>query len=645
VINRGSPSKRLAGEAFRVRKPAVLSSLSAISMASAAEEPAFVRRFGRFELNGLTGELRKDGLRVKLQDKPFRMLEALLERPGELVTREELRERLWPADTFVDFEGSLNTAVNKVRSALGDPAESPRFVETLGRRGYRFIAPLEARGPIDALASVPVAGQSRRPRALLAVGTAIGLVAALSVLAFRARSPSPPRITALAVLPLANLSNDSEQEYFADGMTDALITDLAAIRSLRVISRQSVMAYKGSRKPLPQIARELGVDGVIEGSVVRSSGRVRVTAQLVHAPTDRHLWAREYERDVRDLLALEGELSGAIAREVRAVVTPEELARLTRPRATSPAAYDDYLRGRFFWNKRSKEALEKGVAYFERAVAEDPGFALAYAGIAESYGPLSYSGFMAPGEAAPRMRAAATRAIELDDTLAEAHTALAACLAFHEWRWAAAGREFERAIEVNPNYVTAHLWRGLYLGNLGRFEEDVAERTRALSLDPLNLAANAGLGDALGRWGRLEDAERQLQKTLDLDPDFAQAHQYLGYVYLRESRSAEALAEFRKAGLDGGVGYALAVSGRHDEARRVLSDLEGKASRGYVPALEIAVVQAGLGDREQAFLWLEKAYAEHSPLLSGIRVDPRLAALHGDARFGDLVRRMNLPPL
>jgi TolB-like protein/DNA-binding winged helix-turn-helix (wHTH) protein len=613
-------------------------------MASAAEEPASVRRFGRFELDERTGELRKDGLRVKLQEKPFRMLEALVERPGEIVTREELRQRLWPADTFVDFEGSLNTAVNKVRSALGDAAESPRFVETVGRRGYRFIARLET-PPIDSPPAVPLIGRRRWRRALLAFGIASGFVVSVSALAFRARSPAPPRITSLAVLPLANLSNDSEQEYFADGMTDALITDLASIQSLRVISRQSVMTYKGSRKPLPQIARELGVDGVIEGSVVRGAGRIRVTAQLVHAPTDRHLWAKEYERDVRDLLALERELSGAIAREVRAVVTPEELVRLGRPRATSPEAYDDYLRGRFFWNKRSKEALEKGVAYFERAVAADPGFALAYAGIAESYGPLSYGGFMAPGEAAARMRAAATRAIELDDTLAEAHTALAACLAFHEWRWAEAGREFERAIEVNPNYVTAHLWRGLYLGNLGRFEEDVAERTRGLGLDPLNLAANAGLGDALGRSGRLEDAKRQLQKTLDLDPDFAQAHQYLGFVYLRESRRDEALAEFRKAGSDGGVGYALAVSGRRDEARRVLSDLEGKASRGYVPALEIAVVHAGLGDREQAFLWLEKAYAERSPMLSGVRVDPRLAPLQGDARFAGLLRRMNLPPL
>jgi TolB-like protein/DNA-binding winged helix-turn-helix (wHTH) protein/Flp pilus assembly protein TadD len=615
-------------------------------MSSPAVAPPAVRRFGRFELDGRTGELRKDGLRVKLQEKPFRMLEVLLERPGEIVTREELRQRLWPADTFVDFDRSLNTAVNKVRSALGDAAESPRFVETVGRRGYRFVAPLEPSEAAPSEPSVPVEGRrGRRRSALVAAGIALLLVVSLSALALRMRRGAPPRITSLAVLPLANLSNDPEQEYFADGMTDALITDLATIRSLRVISRQSVMAYKGSRKPLPQIGRELAVDAVVEGSIVRSAGRVRVTAQLVHAPTDRHLWAQEYERDARDLLALEGELSRAIAREVRTVVTPQELARLSRPRATSPEAYDDYLRGRFFWSKRSKEALEKGLAYFQRAVAEDPGFALAYAGIAESYGPLGYNGFMPPGETAPRMRAAATRALELDDSLAEAHTALAACLAFHEWSWAEASREFERTIEVNPNYVTAHMWRGLHLGNLGRFEESVAERVQALGLDPLNLAANAGYGDALGQWGRLDEAERQLQKTLELDPEFSLAHQYLGDVYLRGSRNDEALAEFRKAGTQGALGYAYAVLGRRGDARGVLADLRRRAAESYVSGLEIALVHAGLGDRDEAFLWLDKAFADRSPMLSGVRVDPKLASLHDDARFADLLKRMNLPPL
>ena len=616
-------------------------------MSSPAEEPPPARRFGRFELDGRAGELRKDGLRVKLQEKPFRMLELLLERPGEVVTRDELRQRLWPADTFVDFDNGLNTAINKVRAALGDAAESPRFVETLGRRGYRFIAPLEARPAAFPAATVPVEVSDRRPRVAFAAVIALVLVASLSVLAVRRwpRRGSLPPITSLAVLPLVNLSNDPEQEYFVDGMTDVLITDLASIRALRVISRQSVMAYKGSRKPLPQIARELDVDGVVEGSVARSAGRVRVTAQLVHAPTDRHLWARQYERDARDLLALQSELSASIAQEIRTVVTPEELARLGRPRATSVAAYDDYLRGRYFWNKRSESDLQKGLAYFQHAVAEDPSFALAYAGIAESYGPLAYGGYMATAETAPRMRAAATRALELDDKLAEAHTALAACMAFQEWNWAAAESEFHRAIEVNPNYATAHAWYGLYLSGLSRFEEDVAERTRAVQLDPVSVVWNAGLGDALGHAGRLQEAARQLQKTLELEPDFSQAHVYLGEVYLREGRNDEAAAEFQKARANGSLGYAYAVSGRAGEAGRVLGELARLATQRYVSPLEFAVVHAGLGQREQAFSWLDKAFADRVPRLSGLREDPRLASLHGDPRFADLLRRMNLPPL
>jgi tetratricopeptide (TPR) repeat protein len=384
---------------------------------------------------------------------------------------------------------------------------------------------------------------------------------------------------------------------------------------------------------------------VVEGSVARSAGRVRVTAQLVQAPTDRHLWARQYERDAQDLLALQSELSASIAREIRAVVTPEELARLGRPRATSVAAYDDYLRGRYFWNRRTDQDLRKGLAYFQRAVALDPSFAPAWAGIAESYGPLAYGGYMATVETAPRMRAAATRALELDDRLAEAHTALAACMAFQEWNWAAAESEFRRAIEVDPSYPTAHAWYGLYLSGLGRFEEDVAQRTRAAQLDPVSPVWNAGLGDALGRAGRLPEAARQLQKTLELDPDLLQAHSYLGEVYLREGRNDEAIAEFQKAKESGSLGYGYAVSGRPGEARRVLGELERLAAQRYVSPLDLAAVHAGLGQRDQAFSWLEKAFDDRVPRLSGVRVDPRLASLHADPRFADLLRRMNLPPV
>lgn len=600
---------------------------------------ASVVRFHPFEMDRRAGEIRKNGRRVKLQEQPFQILEMLLDRPGVVVTREELRDRLWPADTFVDVDASLKTAVNKVRTALGDRAEAPRFVETVGRRGYRFI------GSVD---TAPPPPATRRPwRA--AAAAAIVVVAVLGGVFGWSRSHAAATIHSLAVLPLLNLSNDPDQEYFADGITDALITDLASIHALRVISRQSVMRYKGSRKPLPEIARELNVDAVVEGSVVRSGARVRVIAQLVEGPTDRHLWAREYEREVSDLLSLQGEVAGAIAREVRVAVTPQERAELSRPPTVSGEAYEAYLRGRFFWNKRTEEGLKKAVEYFEQATKRDPSFALAYAAIAESYGPLGYLAYVRPAEARPPMRAAARRALELNEGLAEAHGAMAAYLAFYEWNWAPAERESLRAIELNPSDSTDRMWYGLYLSLFGRYDEELLQKQRAFEVDPLNLTVSVGLAVGLRDVGRTEESIRQLLKTLELNPDFGMARYHLAMAYLEEGRCPDAIAQIGKGGGgslgDSTLGYIYATCGRPVDARRELASLERRAADHYVPASHFAEVYAGLGERDHAFAWLEKAVAEREPALGGIRLGQTFASLRADSRFADLLRRMNMPPL
>ncbi len=414
-------------------------------------------RFGVFEVDLRSGELHKQGLKIKLQGQPIQILSVLLERPGELVTREELREKLWPADTFVDFEHGLNAAIKKLRAALGDSADNPRFVETLHRRGYRFIASVKGLG-------APVGG----------VG------------------PAP--IESLAVLPLENLSGDPEQEYFADGMTEALIGDLGKIGALRVISRTSVMQYKKVRKPLPEIARELNVDAVVEGSVLRADDRVRITAQLIRAVPEQHLWAQSYERDLRDILVLQREVARAIAREIKIALTPEEQTRLASARPVNPEAYETCLKGRFYWYKLTPQDLETALQYFELALEKDPNYALAYIGIADVWGARAFFGVVPPREAFPKDNAAGLRALELDDTLAEGHYGLGSIRSFYEWDWAAGEAEYQRAIELNPNFARVRIFYGHFLSSMRRPQEGMAQFERGLELDPLNSAFQAFSG-------------------------------------------------------------------------------------------------------------------------------------------------------
>jgi TolB-like protein/DNA-binding winged helix-turn-helix (wHTH) protein len=455
-----------------------------------------VIRFGTFEVSLQSGEVRKAGLRIKVQQQPMKLLEILLEHPGEVVTREELRRRVWPNESFGDFDQALNISIGKLRSALGDSAENPRFIETLPKRGYRFIADVSVvgddahkRGPESAASPPPVTGSvtkvqdpglaisrtglKRRLGTTLLVIPASALVLSLVILSvwlFRSRVRPPTGIRSLAVLPLDNLSGDASQNYFADGMTDELITDLAQISALRVISRTSVMAYKGARKPLPQIARELNVDAMVEGTVLRSGDQVRITAQLIEASTDKHLWSQSYEGDLRDTLALQNRVASAIADQIRISLTPQEKAELKDARVVKPEAYESYLKGRYFWNKRTADGLKVALAYFKQATEEDSKYAQAYSGLADTYallGDWQYAA-MTPKKAFPQAKAAAIKALELDSTLGEAHNSLAFVLDGFDWDFDSAGKEFQRAIELNPGYATAHHWYAWHLSLLGR---------------------------------------------------------------------------------------------------------------------------------------------------------------------------------
>jgi TolB-like protein/DNA-binding winged helix-turn-helix (wHTH) protein/Flp pilus assembly protein TadD len=612
-------------------------------------------RFGAFEVDLRAGELRRKGLKVKLQEQPFQLLAILLEHRGDVVTREELQKTLWPGDTFVDFDHGLNKAVNKIRQALGDSAENPRFVETLGRRGYRFIADVViVDAPVDLTGKPGAPKRFSWPLDWKIPGLA--LVFVLAILMFWILHPgshASPNIRSLAVLPLESLSDDASQDYFADGMTDELITDLGQIRALRVVSRTSVMQYKRARKPLPQIARELNVDAVVEGTVLRAGEQVRITAQLIEASADKHLWAQSYEGDFRDAMALQSKVARAIVEQIQINLNPREEAALKNVRVVSPEAYEAYLKGRYFWNKRTADGLTTAVDHFKHAIEKDPNYAQAYSGLADAYallGDWQYA-LMTPREALPRAKAAAIKALELDDTLGEAHTSLAFCLDGFDWDFESAEREFRRAIELNPGYATGHHWYAWHLSLLGRNGEAIAEMRRAEDLDPLSLIINADLAELLLIAHFYDDSIQQSRKTIELDPNFGLAHNQLAQAYLQRQMNDEAIAELQKAiQLSGGsppcranLARAYAASGRRAEAVQILSDLKGRSEPGYSHASEIAMIYAALGDRDQAMTWLERGFEER--VNPGVLLRPGFDPLRPDPRFQGLVRRLGLSPV
>jgi len=630
-------------------------------------------RFGVFELDLRAAELRKNGLRIRLQQQPFQVLAMLLEHPGELVGREEIQKRLWPADTFVDFDHGLNKAINKIREALGDSAESPRFVETVARRGYRFLAEVRvsdatpfrtavsrATQPDPALevldqpvlaSKPPTVQHFLRPMAWKTLAfVLISLAASLAIWRLHPWNRPSSVIRSLAVLPLESLSSDASQDYFADGMTDELISDLGQIRALRVISRTSVMTYKHARKPLPQIARELQVDAVVEGTVLRSGDRVRITAQLIEASTDKHLWSQSYEGELRDTLALQNKVARAIADQIRINLNPQEQAALNRVTVVNPEAQESYLKGRYFWNKRTADGLSKAIDYFNEAIARKPDYAQAYAGLADSYalaGDWKY-GLLAPREAYPKAKAAATKAIALDGTLGEAHISLAFCLDNFEWDSDSAGREFTRGIELGPGYATGHEWYGWHLAALGRHAEAIAEVEKAANLDPLSPSIGADLAEEFLVAHRFDEAIKQSRNTIILDPFFAPVHYVLGQALVQKHNYNEAIAELQKAtelsegstAFTANLAYAYAVSGRRTEAVKILDDLKNRPQNGFSNAPEIALVYVGLDQKDQAMSWLEKAFEERfSPW---VLMRPAFDPLRSDQRFQDLRRRIGL---
>jgi TolB-like protein/DNA-binding winged helix-turn-helix (wHTH) protein/Flp pilus assembly protein TadD len=650
----------------------------------------FVVRFGTYEVSLQSGEVRKAGVKIRVQQQPLKLLEVLLERPGEVVTREELRSRVWPNESFGDFDQAVNIAIAKLRSALGDSADNPRYIETLPKRGYRFIADVSfvdaegrTRKPESASADSAVTQPGRqfqvnglaippvtepgpqlpspeltvapKPRfwatGRLIMALSLVSLAILSILFFRSRRQPPTAIRSLAVLPLENLSGDASQNYFSDGMTDELITDLAQISALRVISRTSVMVYKGARKPLPQIARELHVDAVVEGTVLRAGDQVRITAQLIDAFTDKHLWSQSYQGELRDTLALQDRVARAIADQIQINLTPREQAALKSGRVVNPEAYESYLKGRYFWNKRTADGLRVALAYFNQAIEEDPKYAQAYSGLTDTYallGDWQYA-VMTPREAYPKAKAAALRAVELDSALGEAHNSLAFVLDGFDWDLDAGGKEFRRAIELNPGYATAHHWYAWHLALLGRFDEAIAEMRKAKGLDPLSLIINADLAELLILAHSYDESMRQSRKTIEMDPNFAMAHNQLGQAYLQQHMYEQAVVELQRAvQLSAGsptvianLARACALSGRRGDALKLLNGLKTSSTPGFSHASEIAAIYVSLGDKDEAMNWLEKGYAER--FNPGVLIRPGFDPLRSNPRFRDLAHSIGLP--
>jgi TolB-like protein/Tfp pilus assembly protein PilF len=571
-------------------------------------------RFGIFEVDLRAGELRRQGLKVKLQEQPFQILAMLLDCPGEVITREEVQRKLWPVNTFVDFDSGLNRAMNRLREALGDSADSPRFVETLPGRGYRFIARVERLG----------------------VHT-------------RVKPSEPPRIESLAVLPLENLSADAAQDYFADGMTDELITSIAKIASLRVISRTSIMQYKGARKSLALIARELGVDAILEGTVLHSGRRVRITAQLVRTRDDRHLWTEKYERDLGDILMLQSEVAQAISGQLQIKLTPQEHSRLSQGHSVLPEAYEAYLRGVFFRNKWTDKSLFKSIELFTEANRLDPTFARGYAGLSQSYCALGILGSLPAFEVYPKAKAAALRALELDETVAEAHNSLADVRKGFDWDWAAAQAEYERALELNPSDAMTHMWYADWLSKMGRHAEAVAKAGRARALAPVSVDCCSFLGLILYRSRRYQEALAECRKAIELDPYYPVGHWFLGLIYQQTGELPAAIAALNTAAnlsdapmYRALLGHAYALAGDTVKALSTIDDLNTLSRRKYVSPLDIAVVYTGIGDRNSAFEWLEKACQERSMRIQELP-DPIFDSLRLDVRFNDLMQRIGLP--
>ena len=622
-------------------------------------------RFGSFELHPRSGELRKQGMKIRLQGQPVEILALLLQRPGETVTREELQKRLWPGDTFVDFEQGLNNAMKRLRAALDDNAGSPHFIETLPRHGYRFIGTVNGAEQTSAVPAKPSRG--RRAMIWLAGLGALAVIAVVVMLAaldghswhdwLFVHAPKP-RIQAIAVLPLANLSGDPEQEYFADGMTEELIIELGKVSAARVISRQSIMQYKGSKKPLQEIARELNVDAILEGAVERSGDRVRVTIRLEQVSPESQLWAKQYDGDIRDVLRLQDEIARAVSDEIQIKLTSQERARFASARSVDPEAHDDYLRGRHQMAQlfdptdpsadpdANGDHVQLAIGYFKQAIEKDPAYAQAYAGLADAYVALGSPavGINPPKQILPEAKAAATKALELDPSLGEAHLSLAQIIELYDWNWSEAEKEYRIALKLSPNYADAHLQYGRFLQALGRNDETMNQMKYAIELDPFDIQTRVTVAYVTYSSRQYDLAIQQFETLHD---DLG-----LGWTYREKKMYPEAIAALQrsliKSRRDTAVLASLAdvygLAGRKGEALKLISELKERAGRHYVSSFLFAEAYGDLGEKGQALSWLERAYEDRDQWMVFIASYPGLDPLRSEPRFQAMLRRMDFAP-
>ena len=588
-----------------------------------------VRRFGTFEVDLRARELRKGGIRIRLQDQPFEILVMMLERPGDIVTREELRERLWPAGTFVDFEHSLNAAIKRLRAALGDTADNPRFVETLHRRGYRFIAAVE---PTD-----------RQPSArTLRVVRPIGVSPAQDAAVVR-----------LVVLPFANLSNDPSQEYFSDGLTEEMITQIGRLcpGRLGVIARTSSMLFKRSTKSASEIGRELAADYLLEGSVRREGDRIRITAQLIETRTEVHLWAQTYDRSVGETLIMQADVSAHIARSLAMELVPDQVDVLGRSTPRRTEAYQAYLKGRYHWNRGSVEGVRAALGYYERALELDRDFAAAHSAMARARIALANHAGEPGRPSLEQARASALRSLELDPGISDAHLALAEVRRTLEWDWRLAEHEYRTAIALSPSCEAAHRFFAQFLAAMSRFAEAKAEADRACDYDPFCLVVTTGAAwvrYAAGEFGVAIDRSRHV---LDMDAGYVPARRVLGAALLAAGKPDEAVSELTTAAGPNGddrissawLAHAMALTGARDEARAIVARLEAAAREEYVSSYHLAIARAGLGDRDAAFGLLENACSERDSSVINLAIEPRFELLRRDPRYTALLRRLQLP--
>jgi TolB-like protein/DNA-binding winged helix-turn-helix (wHTH) protein/Tfp pilus assembly protein PilF len=633
-------------------------------------------RFGPFVLHPATRQLLRDGTPVPLPPKAFDVLVLLVHMRDRVVSKEEILDAVWTDTSVID--NTLTQRIREIRDALSDGVQDPRWIKTIPRVGFHFIGEVTEETRLS-----PTVSERIEPPSIPAVDEAVGpthgrldladgvgifrtrhagryvaLVAAVAIassLAWFIVAPAtrslPPdsRIASLVVLPLENLSRDPQQDYFADGLTEELTIELARISALRVISRTSAVRYKGSGKSVGEIGHELKVDAVVEGSVLRAGSQVRITLKLVEVATERTLLAESYARELQDVLALQSQIARALASRVRVTVTAGDDARLAR--RVAPEVHDDYLRARSLWNTRTRDGVTQALDLFRRAIEREPAFAEAWAGIADCY--ITFSGALlglSEQVAYPRAREAALRALELDETLAEAHTALGSVKSEFEWDWPAAEAEYRRAIELNGNHVTARQWYGEFLSFNARHGEAVMQLRHAVDLDPLSPVVNNSLAAAMLTARRFDEATVYARRTIDIDPTFGGAHMTLGTIYLLQGNQAEAIAALQRAvtlspGLSKAtawLGHAYAVAGQTARAREILDELDKLSRQLPVSSYDLALIYAGLGDRRLAFEWLDRAYQARAWELVKLKTDIRFDNLHADPSFADLLKRLGL---